>query len=449
MKNYFELYYIDKLYGESYIITEIAYVISTVILLNDITFSVKGILRKVVEISVGVGCMMALNAILYVTLGSTYKDWLPLLIFLLGYGIFFSKYKISSKIVFIAVFYSSTFLNMVISEPWGELFDIFGYAGVTSVITVALFFLITWYLKKFSTEKLLFASESGMLLMVFVSIMAGVSQFIYDLIIQNEIIEYKLYHVIIAGCFWLLELLTYYLFYLASKEYGENMELMTMQKKVELDKNIYEATKAIYEEMSTVRHEMKNHDTYMRALLENKEYEKLGEFLMLSQTESKEFYQYLNCGNIVINTIVNYEASVAKVQGIMLKSEVLVSKELPIRENDMSSLLLNLLNNAIEACMSKDVKEPIIKLNIKEKGAYLFIRVQNPVDSNISAPERLKLNSTKENKKLHGYGTKVIKMIVERYGGHVKYSIENQIFTAYVMMELGGKKNGIHADSNL
>lgn len=43
-------------------------------------------------------------------------------------------------------------------------------------------------------------------------------------------------------------------------------------------------------------YEIKNHDAYMRALLEKKEYRKLEEFLNSSMSKSVELYQYVNCG---------------------------------------------------------------------------------------------------------------------------------------------------------
>ncbi len=149
-----------------------------------------------------------------------------------------------------------------------------------------------------------------------------------------------------------------------------------------------------------------------------------------------ELYQYVNCGNAVVNTIVNYEISRARSEGIRTESQIIIPKELPYRDTELCSLLFNLLNNAIEACCSPGIKDPFICLQMRQQGAYLFIRVQNSVDDSISEKERLQLKSTKSNRKIHGYGTKVIEMIIEKYRGHIKYGMEKGVFTADIMMEV-------------
>ncbi len=159
--------------------------------------------------------------------------------------------------------------------------------------------------------------------MVAISALAGISQIAYSLLAETLLKgNASAYNVIISFSFWLLELLGYYMFYMISREYVQNIELMAMQRKAETDQEMYEATRNIYEEMSTIRHEMKNHDMYVKALLEKKEYDKLEGFLNNSFSQNAEFYQYVNCGNTVVNTIVNYEAAAAKAKGIMLKTRI-------------------------------------------------------------------------------------------------------------------------------
>lgn len=443
MTEYFVSHFVKMSYGYTYIITQAAYAISIVLLFNDVKFTRKGILSKAAEMILATGILIFSNGLLYMWIGSTWKDWLQMLVFIVGYAAVRSRYKIGTRIVFVSVFYICTFLNVVISEPWGDILMSYGYNGwgnlwSSSLVSALLFFFLVWYLKRFSTDKLLFTPKFGIALMVAISAMAGVSQVAYDTVVAGRYVPdtLRMYGVAVSGIFWVLEIIAYYMFYVIAKEYGGNLELLSMQRKAEADREMYVATKAIYEEMSAMRHEMKNHDTYMRALLEKGEYKKMGEYLMSSQTDSSEFYQYVNCGNLVVNTIVNYEASAAKAHGITLRTAITVPSELPVRETELCSLLFNLLNNAIEACETVPAQEDLsISLEIRQKGSYLFIRVKNPVDDSSPAKERLKLVSTKQNKKVHGYGTKVVKLIVEKYNGSVKYTMEDGIFTADVMLE--------------
>ena len=206
--------------------------------------------------------------------------------------------------------------------------------------------------------------------MLVISSVAGASQIVYDWMADDRMQDIRLYNMLISSGFLVLELLVYYMLYVISKEYTENVELLAMQQKAELDREMYIVTKNIYQEMSAVRHEIKNHDAYMRALLEKKEYRKLEEFLNSSMSKSVELYQYVNCGNAVVNTIVNYEISRARSEGIRTESQIIIPKKLPYRETELCSLLFNLLNNAIEACCSPGIKDPFICLQMRQQESF-------------------------------------------------------------------------------
>ncbi len=138
MTEYFQIYFIDQIYGKSYIITQLSYMAAVILMLNDVVCTARGILKKIAEILSCAVLMFLLNSVLYMLIGSTDKDWLSLLIFILGYALLRSKYKISTKIVMCSVFYSTAFLNFVISEPWGDLlnsrgYSSYGYFGVTGI----------------------------------------------------------------------------------------------------------------------------------------------------------------------------------------------------------------------------------------------------------------------------------------------------------------------------
>ena len=452
MSEYFRIYFLERAYGDSYIITQITYAAVTVLMLSDISFTWKGILKKLVEIILCIILFFFGSSIFYAVFGDIHKNWLPLLVFIVCYAVFRCPYRWSTKVIMTCIFYTSTFLNIVISEPWGDVLRSIGYEAYTSIdvtaaVNVLLFIFIGWYLKRFSTDKFSFIPSFGVVLMGGISAIAGFSQILYDIMAADVMSERRMYNMLISTSFLLLELLAYYMFYVISKEYARNSELLAMQRKAEIDTEMYRMTKNLYQEISAIRHEVKNHDAYMRALLEKKEYDKLERFLESSQSENREIFQYVNCGNSVINTIVNYEASAAKAEGIRLEAKIAVPPELPYSETELSSLLFNLLNNAIEAVRAlpdrSDESKNIISLSIRKDGTYLFIRVKNPVDESIPVAERLRLKSTKMNQRMHGYGTKVVEMIAEKYKGHVKYSQERGSFTADVMMEAIGNERTV------
>ena len=119
-----------------------------------------------------------MNGFIYMTVGETHKNWLLLLIYIVLYAGIRSKYRYSTRVIMGSVFYSAAFLNIVISEPWGDLisalgFPAYGYMGITTIVNILLFVFMGWYLKRFPAEKFSFEPGYGVALMLVISSVAG------------------------------------------------------------------------------------------------------------------------------------------------------------------------------------------------------------------------------------------------------------------------------------
>lgn len=67
---------------------------------------------------------------------------------------------------------------------------------------------------------------------------------------------------------------------------------------------------------------------------------------------------------------------------------------------------------------------------------YLFIHIENPFEPSASGERRLTLKTTKSDQAAHGYGTKIIRRIAEKYNGCVEYHIQGDIFVSDVMLAI-------------
>ncbi|MCD7760704.1 MAG: ATP-binding protein, partial [Clostridiales bacterium] len=105
--------------------------------------------------------------------------------------------------------------------------------------------------------------------------------------------------------------------------------------------------------------------------------------------------------------------------------------------------LSNLLDNAIEAAAQSGTESPTVRVLIRPQQDYLFLRVTNPVRTDLPPRRVLSLHTTKGDQKLHGYGTKIIRNVAERYQGSVKFDLRDGIFLADVMLYLEeGREDG-------
>ena len=87
-------------------------------------------------------------------------------------------------------------------------------------------------------------------------------------------------------------------------------------------------------------------------------------------------------------------------------------------KNDFSQVILNLLNNAKDALVLKNIENPQITINIFEIDSFQIIEIQDNakgIDSNIIDKIFNPYFSTKEKKNGTGLGLYICKMIVGKY----------------------------------
>lgn len=93
---------------------------------------------------------------------------------------------------------------------------------------------------------------------------------------------------------------------------------------------------------------------------------------------------------------------------------------------DVYSFFDNALENAVEACnliTDNQVKKFII-LSITRKGEMLLVQIENSSGTK-AKPSKYGFLSTKQNSKNHGYGTKNIYKVVNKYQAQLSYEIDD------------------------
>lgn len=180
------------------------------------------------------------------------------------------------------------------------------------------------------------------------------------------------------------------------------------------------------EELHKVRHDLKNHFSYISALLEEEKVDDAKNYLKELNEENKDILESFSCANELINSIINLELSKAQLMKIKMDVKAIVPITLPFKDSDLVSLLTNLIDNAIENHDNSN-KLPI-KVHISMYQDYLRILVANKVkDDDVQKARVLKTSKSR----LHGYGTKIIKHISRKYSGYTTFSIEsNNTFVA-------------------
>lgn len=427
-----------------YITYDLITIITGILILNDIKPTRRDIMKRTAEILL---FSAAAIAVFYVFMHifnlngwkSHYVSRITVVLILSIYALFFSKLRVYTKVTAICVLYSASFhiesiriviLNMLtftdIPLTISKLIFVVFYAIIIALTGI--------YLKHFRVDN---AKSAPNLFWIIVILVTLVSEFCstalsvsLDIAGNNGITWGKL---ILGMVFLGFNMLTYYLFYTLTTSYVNSKEMALLrQKQLEATAELERAGR-IYNEMRVLRHEHNNNALTMKIMLENQQYDKLKKLLDKSTQPVNADMDVIDCGNTVLNSVLNFKQNDLRSRGIDFKTSVIVPNELPFEEADLVSLLINLIDNAAEASFSTN--SPSVFVQIKLERSYCFITVINPVADDIlgNNPE---LNTTKKDKSGHGIGLKVVKSIVNKYNGHIKFEQENGNFIASLMLSL-------------
>ena len=105
-----------------------------------------------------------------------------------------------------------------------------------------------------------------------------------------------------------------------------------------------------------------------------------------------------------------------------------------IPDADLASVLMNLLNNALEAYAELQPQEKRwIAVTIKHHAPYLYISIKNAIHPT-SAPDSTTFETTKKDPILHGFGLPTIRKTAEKHGGFAKFEKKENRFAAEAVL---------------
>jgi hypothetical protein len=188
-------------------------------------------------------------------------------------------------------------------------------------------------------------------------------------------------------------------------EIDRRTEVRLLLQRGALAQNSYEALRQQHEQVMKLRHDMINHFRYLRQTTTD---EKTAEYLDGLIGENEKIRPVIQSGNEMLNVILNGKLSAAADAGIAVEvARTQAPDKLPLTDAELCSLMMNLLDNAIEAASAAGVKRRYIKLDMHVQNNYFVFTCENG-----ATPDWVK----KETAPGRGLGIKIIKQIAARYG---------------------------------
>ena len=99
---------------------------------------------------------------------------------------------------------------------------------------------------------------------------------------------------------------------------------------------------------------------------------------------------------------------------------------------DIASLFGNALDNAIEKELTENTERRFISLSVKEENGFIYIHIDNYCSSQIEFEDGFP-KTTKKDTRYHGFGTKSISNIVNKYSGELIMSVDDERFNLDIL----------------
>ena len=270
--------------------------------------------------------------------------------------------------------------------------------------------------------------ESSYLIFFFISCLSLLIS-LYDVVMRRDnellitdIVLLMISIVIMITCLFKL-VVSYINTKMENAEYKHKLYLKEIKQKYYLKSAEQNA------EIIKIKHDMKNHFISLGFLLEAGKIEEAILYLSnLSSNSSLKKSQYSD--NLILNALLNNK--VTKNQDIKFEIAIDIGS-IKVSDIDLSILLGNSLDNAIEAVKKLKKDDRKIFIEIKQQKTILYFKIVNKA-KNIKMNKNNELITNKKDKSFHNIGMKNMIQVAKKYNGDLNYNFTNNVFTLEIFL---------------
>lgn len=304
-------------------------------------------------------------------------------------------------------------LPQSVPSAWGGVI----YFLIIAAAYVAIYFI---FRRSFSDiEKDYIPGRQAVLLAVPLVLYTTVFQYSSALDFSLYVI-YALYDILC--CFF-----TLYIQYSLIKAGRREHEYRLIQHLHHLEKQQYDITKKNMEMFDIKMHDVKHMLLGMRNILTSEQIAEIEKVVTIYDSTVKS-------GNEVLDVIFTEKSLQCEQKDISFERIVDGSLLRFMHVSDVYSLFGNAIDNAIEAVSKVDKREKrTVSLMVRESRGMVYIGLENGYTGTIEFEDDLPV-TTKQDKRFHGFGTKSMRNVVEKYGGTMVINASDNIFRLNILL---------------
>lgn len=216
-----------------------------------------------------------------------------------------------------------------------------------------------------------------------------------------------------CGALLLANAAVFYLLHQMEQAAQSQKKLVALGQQLQMQAANMESARGLYEAQRKATHDFRAQLDVLGQLLCNQDYDAAGKYLESVSGRQSDRVVLVDCHHPILNALFNTKAETAARKQIEIRFAVNDLSSLPFDQADLTVLLANLLDNAIEACEKCAQPRTIEVRALKEESFFFSVH-------NTSLPVAIQdghIPTTKPDPRLHGFGLPNVKAIVEKYHG--------------------------------
>lgn len=247
----------------------------------------------------------------------------------------------------------------------------------------------------------------------------------YEAVLSQKM---QIFLAIVSALVLITNIILFFLYDFAIQNWEKLYEMETEKQKQKTDENYMAVLEQNNTDLKILTHDIKNHleqisnlnsDTAIKGYVAEL-YGTLNQYEAIGASQNK-----------ILDLIISKYSSLCANKNIEIHFNVKTANFAFVHDMDLSNILNNVLDNAVEATVQSERKK--ITVDFFSKGAFEVIKIKNSCDIPPSSKSQ-RLFTQKKDKKYHGLGIQSVQKTLKKYNGVYdwEYNENDKIFMATI-----------------
>ena len=229
------------------------------------------------------------------------------------------------------------------------------------------------------------------------------------------------------------DMTTYYIYFQEAGAVRQQMETARQLAEYQVQ---YQRIVSRMEGVRRLRHDVRHHLNTLGALNAQGKTEEIAAYLKQYGRAYERLEQHKFCGDPAVDSVLGYYLAQAGEENIPMDCQVGLLGSSGVAQMDMTVLLGNCLENAMEALRRLPAGTQRLDVTLKPEGPVLVLQVVNTCEAEADTGEFTSWRSfpSSKGRGRTGVGLRSITEIAEKYGGSAQFQRQGGEFTARVTL---------------